>query len=35
MTIMTMTIMTMTMMTMDAEDYDTVANCDILALVLL
>ena len=33
MTIMTM--MTMTMMTMDAEDNDTVANCDILALVLL
>lgn len=33
MTIMTMTIMTM--MTMDAEDNDTVANCDILALVLL
>lgn len=29
-----MTIMTMTMMTMDAEDNDTVANCDILALVL-
>jgi hypothetical protein len=25
----------MTMMTMDAEDNDTVANCDILALVLL
>jgi hypothetical protein len=31
-----MTIVTiMTMMTMDAEDNDTVANCDILALVLL
>lgn len=29
-----MTIMTMTMMTMDAEDNVTVANCDILALVL-